>query len=168
MRKSYANVFIDKAYISTEPASNLTQLTCKSLLSYLSHFDHQGLLNCIYTNVSHLGKLGPEPSMDAPWNATINTNSSTDSATFYIVASTGAFDSVGFKRPNETAPTGAMMKGFFKYGTQIMWSNDGTYESKFWAQTTDVEGLYKLVWNSDNVDKTDSVPVTIKTASSTS
>lgn len=99
--------------------------------------------------------------MDAPWNVTL----SNGSASFYIVASEGAFDPTGFKRPNDTAPTGAMMKGFFKYGSQIMWANDSAYESKFWAQTTEVDGLYKLVWNSNNVEKEDSVPVTVKTVS---
>lgn len=102
--------------------------------------------------------------MDYPWNVSISTNSS-DVASFYIVATDGAFDPAGFQRHNETAPTGASMKGFFKFGSQIMWANNGSYESKFWAQSTDVDGLYKLVWNSNNVDKTDSVPVTVKVVS---
>lgn len=101
--------------------------------------------------------------MESPWNVTVMTNTSSGSASFYIVTSTSSFAPAGFMRHNESAPTGASMKGFFKYGTQIMWSNDGTYESKFWAQTTSVEGLYKLAWNSNNINKEDSVPVTIKT-----
>lgn len=105
--------------------------------------------------------------MNSPWNATVMAkNSTSDKATFYVVITDSAFDPAGFHRANDTAPTGASMKGFFRYGSQIMHANDGTYESKFWAQETSVDGLYKLIWNVNNVDKDDAIPVTIKTASS--
>lgn len=101
--------------------------------------------------------------MDAPWNVDVVTTAASSTASFYIVTSDASFDAAGFMPLNTSAPTGAAIKGFFKYGTQIMWSNGGTYESKFWAQKTAKEGQYKLAWNSANVDKEDSVPVTIKT-----
>lgn len=44
-----------------------------------------------------------------------------------------------------------------------MWVNGSDYQSLFWAQETDTEGLYKLHWNADNANRDDSVPVTIKT-----
>lgn len=47
-----------------------------------------------------------------------------------------------------------------------MWLNGTTWESKFWAKSTDVDGLYKLTWNVNNVNSGNSVPVTIKTIAS--
>lgn len=44
-----------------------------------------------------------------------------------------------------------------------MWVNGASLESKFWAQSTSTEGVYKLTWNVDNDDREESVPVTIKT-----
>lgn len=47
-----------------------------------------------------------------------------------------------------------------------MWLNGNTWESKFWAKSTGVEGLYKLTWNVNNVNQENTVPVTIKTMAS--
>lgn len=44
-----------------------------------------------------------------------------------------------------------------------MWLNGTSWESKFWASSTDVDGLWKLNWNVNNVNVANSVPVTIKT-----
>lgn len=44
-----------------------------------------------------------------------------------------------------------------------MWLNGSSWQSKFWATSTGVDGVYKLIWNVNNADKEDSVPVTIKT-----
>lgn len=157
--KTFANIHAGKAYISTNASSDLDELTCKCW----------HLVNGVFVDYLCSWKslqIGPEPSMDAPWNVTMSGKVSTPgSASFYIIPSDNAFDNAGFQRANETAPDGAAMKGFFKFGSQIMFYNNGSYESKFWAQSTKVDGLYTLNWNSNNVDKEDSVPVTIKISS---
>lgn len=44
-----------------------------------------------------------------------------------------------------------------------MWQNGTSWESKFWAKSTAVDGLYHLSWNVANINDATSVPVTIKT-----
>lgn len=44
-----------------------------------------------------------------------------------------------------------------------MWLNSTIYESKFWAESTDTDGLYMLTWNVNNANMENRVPVTLKT-----
>lgn len=44
-----------------------------------------------------------------------------------------------------------------------MWLSGNSYQSKFWAESTDTEGLYLLTWNVNNANMEERVPVTIKT-----
>lgn len=41
-------------------------------------------------------------------------NNTADHAKFYIITSSDAYEPAGFQRANDTAPTGASMKGFTK------------------------------------------------------
>ncbi|KAJ4393478.1 hypothetical protein N0V93_002690 [Gnomoniopsis smithogilvyi] len=116
-------------------------------------------------NSSLLQLIWASPSADSSWQVTQGRNGTTTTLTdFYIVTTSDAFEDCGFQGSNETAPSGASMTGFMKYGSQIIWSSGDDYVSQFWAQETETDGLYKLKWNSAGVDRADSVPVTIKTA----
>lgn len=68
-----------------------------------------------------------------------------------------------FHRYQELSQRCVLALILFQDGSQIMWQNGTSWESKFWAQGTATDGLYHLSWNVDNVDDDNSVPVTIKT-----
>lgn len=57
--------------------------------------------------------LWQPPNVNAPWNVSMN-NDTAKHAKFYIITSSNAYESAGFQRDNDTAPTGASMTGFTK------------------------------------------------------
>jgi hypothetical protein len=64
---------------------------------------------------------------------------------------------------NATLPTGAVTTGFSIFGTQVVYyDSDSQILSQFWAQTTDDESVWRVVWNSDGEAEDDSVPVVLK------
>jgi hypothetical protein len=59
--------------------------------------------------------------------------------------------------------TNAITSGFSMFGGQLVYSNGSDIESQFWAETTGVDGVWSLKWNSDGSSRVDSVPVAVKT-----
>lgn len=104
------------------------------------------------------------PTNLLPGNASITAEDSTitDVGSFYIVATGSSFRSAGFISSNETVPTNASTVGFKTYGSQVVFVDAGVYESKFWATTTDIPGVWSLAWNVLGASQTNSTPVTIK------
>ena len=45
----------------------------------------------------------------------------------------------------------------------MVYSDGSDLESQFWAKTTDVDGVWSLMWNEDGSSQDGSVPVTVKT-----
>jgi hypothetical protein len=93
-------------------------------------------------------------------NATVNSTSAV--STFYIVPTDSAFESTGFVT-NSTAPTGAVTTGFGTFGNQLVYFDNSTLLSQFWAETTDTDGVWAVKWNSASTSQDDSTPVTLKT-----
>ena len=68
----------------------------------------------------------------------------------YIVPTDGSFSQVGFysSSGNSSLPTGGTTTGFILFGNYLSYiASDGTMEQQFWAQATDTEGTWKLMWN---------------------
>lgn len=86
---------------------------------------------------------------------------------FYIVTTSGAYKQAGFVEANSSLPSGAVKTGFMKYGAYVMYLDDDTMLSEFWAQETNTTGLWALKWNVDGSSQTDSVPVALKTLAPT-
>ncbi|GAM34490.1 hypothetical protein TCE0_015r02103 [Talaromyces pinophilus] len=103
---------------------------------------------------------------ERPWNVTGNF-STTAEREFYIVTTSGAYEQVGFVEANSSLPSGAVKTGFMTYGAYIMYLDNSTMLSEFWAQATNTTGVWALKWNEDGLSRTDSVPVSLKTMAPT-
>ncbi|KAJ4419061.1 hypothetical protein N0V82_005184 [Gnomoniopsis sp. IMI 355080] len=57
--------------------------------------------------------------------------------------------------------------GITLYGTQLVYLSDSVFESKFWAQETQLDGedVYMLTWNSQNALEDGLTPLSMKTIS---
>lgn len=47
-----------------------------------------------------------------------------------------------------------IITGFARFAWQLVYKNNTLLDSKFWAEPTDTDGIYALVWNSGG-DTTD-------------
>jgi hypothetical protein len=94
--------------------------------------------------------------------------STTTEREFYIVNTSGAYEQAGFVEANSSLPSGAVKTGFMTYGAYIMYLDNNTMLSEFWAETTNTIGVWALKWNEDGSSRTDSVPVSLKTMAPTS
>lgn len=91
---------------------------------------------------------------------TANSTEELRATTFFIDTSAGAFEAAGFVEPsNDTVTT----SGFKLYGNQLVWiTESGELEQLWWAEPTDVDGLWLLKWNVDTVTDTNAIPVNVK------
>ncbi|KAH7403703.1 hypothetical protein BKA64DRAFT_744256 [Cadophora sp. MPI-SDFR-AT-0126] len=101
-------------------------------------------------------------STDSTWNVT-ESNTTISVGSFYIVDTDSAFTAAGFLSSNSTTPANAVTTGFKIFGGQVALISNGSLLSQFWATTTDTEGVYSLMWNSDGTSQDNSVPVALKT-----
>ncbi|KAH8790378.1 hypothetical protein F5882DRAFT_460885 [Hyaloscypha sp. PMI_1271] len=93
------------------------------------------------------------------WNATTSNSSSVGS---FFITPTSSFAAAGFTSSNNTTSS-IVTTGFSLFGEQVVFVNGSTYESQFWASSTDTDGVYALYWNSDGIEESGSVPVVLKT-----
>ncbi|ORY63279.1 uncharacterized protein BCR38DRAFT_394118 [Pseudomassariella vexata] len=71
-------------------------------------------------------------------------------------------NAVGVMNMTRIAYNNTSVTGFALFATQLVYNNNSQLEAQFWAELTDVDGIYALVWNSDG-DVTDgSFPVVVK------
>lgn len=91
-------------------------------------------------------------SNTAPWSVTSTNSTFSATPTFYIVPTTNSFAQAGFyssNSSNSSLPTGGVTTGFMLFGNYLAYlASDGTLEQQFWAQATDTDGTWKLMWNS--------------------
>lgn len=72
------------------------------------------------------------------------------------------FDAVGVAEFAATSEINGTVSGFALFATQLVYNNNFELELQFWAQSTDTDGIYALMWNSDGDLQDDSFPVTLK------
>jgi hypothetical protein len=90
----------------------------------------------------------------------------------YIVPTNNTFTQVGFYSSSNSSslPTGGVTTGFILFGNYLSYiASDGTMEQQFWAQATDINGTWKLMWNAGGeggvtADGYMITPVSIKTS----
>jgi len=72
----------------------------------------------------------------------------------YIVPTGGVFEQIGFVSSADDLPADAVETGFAWFGTQVAYAaNESDYELMFWANGTDDEAIWSLVWSSPDTDK---------------
>ncbi|CZR66199.1 uncharacterized protein PAC_16100 [Phialocephala subalpina] len=82
---------------------------------------------------------------------------------FFIDTSTDSTAQAGFTTSDESTTTNTTT-GFRFLGTDVYWKDsDGTLQAKFWATATNIDGVWKLVWNEPNDVLDDGTPVVIQT-----
>ncbi len=83
-------------------------------------------------------------------------------ATFYV-PTTGATDrQAGFLLANETASSDMTLTGWQFYGEVLLLvGSNGAWNSLFYAEATDTEGLWALNWNSTGKDS-GAIPLAIR------
>lgn len=52
--------------------------------------------------------------------------------------------------------------GFARFAWQLVYNNGTLLDSKFWAEPTDTDGIYALVWNSDGDTQDGSYDVVVE------
>ncbi|KFY81323.1 hypothetical protein V500_11531 [Pseudogymnoascus sp. VKM F-4518 (FW-2643)] len=89
-------------------------------------------------------------SETATWNITSTNSVFSTTPSLYIVPTNNTFSQVGFYNSsnNSSLPTGGVTTGFFLFGNYLSYiASDGTMQQQFWAQATDINGTWKLMWN---------------------
>lgn len=78
------------------------------------------------------------------------------------------FDAVGVSPIANIANVNGSVSGFAMFASQLVYNNNSTLESQFWAQSTDTDDVYALMWNTEGELQNNSFPVTIKATSDSS
>lgn len=73
-----------------------------------------------------------------------------------------SFNAVGMSPFADVDGLGGSAEGFALFATQLVYNNNSTLESQFWAQSTTTDGVYSLMWNPTATVETDSFPVVLK------
>lgn len=84
------------------------------------------------------------------------------SPVLYIDTRKGSFSDVGFTSSSNTTYT---TTGFKFWGRQLLWigtSEDDSVGRSFWAAPRGDDGIWSLLWNSDNDASDVAVPVVLK------
>ncbi|KXT03249.1 hypothetical protein AC578_4789 [Pseudocercospora eumusae] len=130
-----------------------------------------GSFYCYGEETAYIGVLPPPQASlstnvtfqdEAESSLTVTANSTEElpATTFFINTSAGAFEAAGFVAPSNTTVT---TSGFKVFGNQLVWiTESGELEQLWWAEPTDVEGLWLLKWNVDAVTDTNAIPVNVK------
>lgn len=79
-----------------------------------------------------------------------------------------SFSAVGVSPMADMSAHNGSPDGFGLFGTQVVYNDDTTLESQFWAQSTSTDGVYALMWNSPGTSQTGSFPVVLKATENTS
>jgi hypothetical protein len=81
----------------------------------------------------------------------------------YIINASGSFSQVGFLAFNDSTTTGAVTSGFTWFGNNVAYAtNSSDYEMQFWATSTNITGIWRLMWNVNGQLESNSVPVALK------
>lgn len=75
------------------------------------------------------------------------------------------FNAVGVSPIASIAYRNGSVSGFAMFASQLVYNNNSTLESQFWAQSTDTEDIYALMWNTDGELQNNSFPVILKATS---
>ncbi|RFU23840.1 hypothetical protein B7463_g12497, partial [Scytalidium lignicola] len=124
-------------------------------------------------NVNFLTVSTTDPSSSsATWTVTANNSAFSTTPSLYIVPTNGSFVQAGFyssSNSSSSLPTGGVTTGFMLFGNSLAYlASNGMMEQQFWAQATDTNGTWKLMWNAGGeggitVDGHAIAPVNIKT-----
>ena len=102
------------------------------------------------TNKLKVSTIDPTSNTGA-WSVASNGSVFTGTPSLYIVPTNGSFEQVGFYNSSNgtsSLPTGGVTTGFMLFGSSLSYvESDGTMEQQFWAQATDSDGIWKLMWN---------------------
>lgn len=75
------------------------------------------------------------------------------------------FNAVGVSPIANIAYRNGSVSGFAMFASQLVYNNNSTLESQFWAQSTDTDDVYALMWNTEGELQNNSFPVTLKATS---
>lgn len=110
---------------------------------------------------STLSSIAWDVTTDSTTTWNVSTSNSTSVGNFFIDTSTYA--PAGFTSTNTTLSTNTTTTGFSLFGGQVVFVVDSQYESQFWAQTTDTDGVWAVYWNANATAEDNSVPIVVKT-----
>jgi hypothetical protein len=83
-------------------------------------------------------------------------------ATFYVPTTDATDRQAGFLLSNETASSDMTLTGWQFYGQVLLLvGSDGAWNSLFYAEATDTDGLWALNWNNTGKDS-GAIPLAIK------
>ncbi|KAJ4394819.1 hypothetical protein N0V93_004039 [Gnomoniopsis smithogilvyi] len=94
------------------------------------------------------------------WQMNGTLSNGTSAGSLYILPE--AFNAVGVRDDAGITELNGTTTGFGLFATQLVYNNDSNLESQFWAQSTEMEGIYVLMWNTAGDLQDDSFPVTVK------
>ncbi|KAJ4408883.1 hypothetical protein N0V82_009613 [Gnomoniopsis sp. IMI 355080] len=94
------------------------------------------------------------------WQMNGTLSNGTSAGSLYILPE--AFNAVGVRDDAGVSEINGTTTGFGLFATQLVYNNDSSLESQFWAQSTATEGIYALMWNTAGKLQDDSFPVTVK------
>lgn len=100
------------------------------------------------------------------WIANGTLSNGTSVGSLYLTP--GGFQAVGVREEATASSFNETVTGFGLFATQLVYNNDSTLESQFWAQATVTDGIYALMWNMDGDLQDNSFPVTVKAVENTS
>lgn len=78
------------------------------------------------------------------------------------------FDAVGVSTIAHAGSINGSVSGFAMFASQLVYNDNSTLESQFWAQSTSTADVYALMWNTEGELQNNSFPVTIKATSDSS
>lgn len=75
------------------------------------------------------------------------------------------FNAVGVSPTANVAYRNGSVSGFAMFASQLVYNNNSTLESQFWAQSTSTDDVYALMWNTEGELQNNSFPVILKATS---
>ncbi|KAJ0120798.1 uncharacterized protein J7T55_015533 [Diaporthe amygdali] len=107
-------------YITESPDDSSANLTSVTWdVPFVS--DENWVVNATFPNGTALGSLYIRPDQD---------------------------NAVGVLPMTRASDVNGTVTGFARFAWQLVYNNNTLLESKFWAEPTDTDGIYALVWNS--------------------
>lgn len=97
------------------------------------------------------------------WIANATFANGTEAGSMYIMNED--FNTVGVSPIADIAYRNGSVSGFAMFALQLVYNNNSTLESQFWAQSTDTDGVYSLMWNTEGELQNNSFPVILKSTS---
>lgn len=97
------------------------------------------------------------------WIANATFANGTEAGSMYIMNQD--FNAVGVSPIANIAYRNGSVSGFAMFASQLVYNNNSTLESQFWAQSTSTDDVYALMWNTEGELQNNSFPVTLKSTS---